>query len=63
MTKAMKKEKAQDLIMENLGRICYEDEYEEYIKAIGDRGEAEKILMEQMNRVAKIMGYKEAWFA
>lgn len=63
MTKAMKKVKAQDLIMEQLAKIGYGDDYSDYQELWGDPEEATKILKEQMDRVAKLFGFKEAWFA
>ena len=62
LTKTEKKKLAQDIIMEHLAIIGYGKRYEEYIGAVGDMDEADSIMMEQMNRVAKIMGYKNAWF-
>ena len=62
LTKTEKKKLAQDIIMEHLATIGYGKRYEEYIDAVGDMDEADSIMMEQMNRVAKIMGYKNAWF-
>ena len=62
LTKNEKKKLAQDLIMKQLSIIGYGDKYEEYIDQIGDFEEADEIMLEQMNRVAKIFGYKQAWF-
>ena len=62
LTKTEKKKLAQDLIMKQLSIIGYGDNYAEYINEIGDMDEADNIIMEQMNRVAKIMGYDRAWF-
>lgn len=62
MTKKEKKLKAQDLIMDQLAKIGYGDEYSDYQEFWGDPEEAENILKEQMDRVAKMFGFKEAWF-
>ena len=61
MTKTEKKKKAQDLIMHHLSSIGYGLAYEDYIKAVGEDGE--QIVLEQMNRIAKIMGFKHAWYS
>lgn len=62
MTKTAAKRKAQDLILDQLAKIGYGDEYEEFKAEIGDHEEAEAILKSQMDRVAKMFGYAEAWF-
>lgn len=61
MTKTEQKKLAQDLIMHQISIIGYGDHYEEFKKAVGDN--ADEILKGQMDRVAKIMGYKGSWFA
>ena len=63
MNKKEKKQLAQDLIMHQMSIIGYGEMYEEYVKKIGSQTEADKILFEQMNRVAKIFGFLKAWFA
>lgn len=60
MTKKEKKQKAQDLIMQQISIIGYGNSFEEYMQEVGPDGQ--EILLEQMNRVAKIFGFKEAWF-
>ena len=62
MTKTEKKQLAQDLIMRQIAIIGYGDAYAEYVKQIGSESEADKIMMSQMNRIAKIFGYEHAWF-
>lgn len=62
MKKKEKKQLAQDLIMEQIACIGYGERYEEFKAKIGDDEEAEAILKEQMNRVAKMFGFEEAWF-
>lgn len=62
MTKTAAKRKAQDLILEQLAKIGYGDEYEEFVKEVGDPDEAVEILKSQMDRVAKMFGYAQAWF-
>lgn len=61
MTKTEKKKKAQALIMHQLSGIGYGNAYEEFIQEVGEEGET--IILEQMNRIAKIMGFKHAWFS
>ena len=47
--------------MEQIAIIGYGERYEEFCRQIGDG--ADEILKGQMDRVAKIMGYTESWFA
>ena len=61
MTKTEAKRKAQDLILEQIAKIGYGDEYEAFKAEVGDK-EAEEILKHQMDRVAKMFGYSQAWF-
>lgn len=61
MTKKEKKQKAQDLIMQQISIIGYGENFEEYMQEVGPDGQ--DILFEQMNRVAKIFGFKQAWFS
>ena len=61
MTKTEKKKMAQALIMHQLSGIGYGTAYEDFKKEAGE--EADTIIMEQMNRIAKLMGYKYAWFS
>lgn len=63
MTNTEKKQKAQDLIMQQISIIGYGESYNDFVKEIGDEEEADKILKQQMDRVAKMFGYKEAWFS
>ena len=64
MTKKEQKQLAQDLIMHQISIIGYGDDYEDYRKAIGgDPEEADKILKQQMDRVAKMFGFSGAWFS
>jgi hypothetical protein len=62
MKKQDQKKLAQDLIMNQIANIGYGSDYAEYVKQIGSQEEADKIMFEQMNRVAKIFGFNEAWF-
>lgn len=62
MTKTAAKRKAQDLILAQLAKIGYGDEYEEFVEEVGDPDEAVEILKSQMDRVAKMFGYAQAWF-
>lgn len=62
MTKTAAKNKAQDLIMEQIAKIGYGDEYESFKAEVGNPEEAEKILKSQMDRVARMFGYSQAWF-
>lgn len=61
MTRKEKKQKAQDLIMDQIAIIGYGERFEEYMQEVGPEGQ--EILFEQMNRVAKIFGFKGAWFS
>ena len=63
MTKAEIKKAAQDLIVEHMAAIGYSMDYDNFVEKVGDRDLAEKIMKSQMDRVAKMFGYKEAWFA
>ena len=63
MRKAEKKQKAQDLIMQQISIIGYGNNYEDFVKEIGNQEEADKVLKEQMDRIAKIFGYTESWFS
>ena len=60
---SMKKQLAQDLIMHHLSVVGYGTDYEEFVKNIGDDKEADKILKQQMDRIAKLFGFNEAWFS
>ncbi len=70
MKKAEKKQLAKKLIMDQLAIIGYGERYDEFVRAIDDGtkykedvlAEADEIIMEQMNRIAKLMGYNNAWF-
>lgn len=62
MNKTQKKQLAQDLILHQLSAVGYGNDYEEFIKEIGSQTEADHILKQQMDRIAKMFGYKEAWF-
>lgn len=62
LSKKEKKMLAQDLIMRQLAIIGYGDAYQNFINKVGSEAEADEIMMSQMNRVAKIMGYDRAWF-
>ena len=61
MTKKEQKEKAQDLIMYQISIIGYGTEYDEYKKEIGNN--ADEVLKSQMDRIAKMFGYDQAWFS
>ena len=62
MTKTEAKRMAQDLIMEQIAIIGYGDRYEEFSSHFDSQEEADACVKAQMDRVAKVMGYKEAWF-
>lgn len=63
MTKTELKKRAQDMIMQHLSGIGYGDMFQDFVDLVGDQEEAEKIVIDQMNRIAKIMGYKAAWYS
>lgn len=54
MTKTEKKNLAQELIIDHLASIGYGRFFEEYCEQIGNIDEANQILFEQMQRVAKM---------
>ncbi len=57
-----KKQLAQNLIMEQIAKIGYGSDYEEFLSKFDSEEEAQKVLYEQMNRVAKMFGFESAWF-
>lgn len=61
MTQKEKKQKAQDLIMQQISIIGYGDSFQEYMNEVGEDGE--KILKSQMDRIAKMFGFDGAWFS
>ena len=62
ITKNDKKKLAQDLIMRQIAIIGYGDRYNDFVDVCGSQTEADEIMMEQMNRIAKMFGYEGAWF-
>lgn len=62
MTKKEQKISAQDLIMEQLATIGYGTQYEGYCDDFESVEEANECLKKQMDRIAKMFGYKESWF-
>lgn len=64
MTKTQAKRKAQDLIMAQIAKIGYGDDYEDFVNEVGggDSDKADAILKSQMDRVAKMFGFSEVWF-
>lgn len=62
MTKKEQKIKAQDLIMNHIANIGYGSDYEEFSSLFGSQEEADEVMKTQMDRVAKLFGYKSAWF-
>ena len=63
MNKKHKKQLAQDLIMDQISIIGYGERYENFVDEIGSQEEADEILMNQMNRIAKMFGFTNAWFS
>lgn len=63
ISRTQAKKAAQDLIMNHIATIGYGSRYEEFVEKVGDMEEANAILMNQMDRVAKLMGYDSAWFS
>ena len=63
MTKKEKKQLAQYLLMQQISIVGYGSDYEEFVKKLGSQEEADKVMFEQMNRIAKLFGYKNAWFS
>lgn len=62
MTRKEQKQKAQALIMEQLAKIGYGDEYAEYSKLFNSQEEADACMSIQMDRIAKLFGYTRSWF-
>ena len=64
MNKTQAKHMAQDLIMCQIAKIGYGEEYENFVREVadGDNEKADAILMKQMNRIAKMFNYSQAWF-
>ena len=63
MTKTEKKRLAQDLIMDRISTVGYIVLDNEEYKLVADDAEFNAILKYQMDRVAKMFGYPEAWFS
>ena len=64
MTKQEMKVKAQDLLMAQISTVGYCDAFEAFIEQCGGNPNvAEEIMMGQMNRIAKLFGYKNAWWS
>lgn len=62
-SKSELKKKAQDIIVSHMAEVCASDEYESIVELCeGDEDLAQDILKGQMDRVARMFGYKEAWF-
>lgn len=62
MTKTEMKKMAQDVIVEHLATVIGSYEYEDFVDAVGDHDLAVEIIKAQMDRVAKMFGYRAAWF-
>ena len=63
MTAKEKKLTAQDLIMRQISIIGYGSDYTDFVEQVGSIEEADKVLKQQMDRVAKMFGFSEAWFS
>lgn len=63
MTAKEKKLMAQDLIMRQISIIGYGTDYEDFKEQIGNQEDADKILKQQMDRIAKMFGFSESWFS
>lgn len=48
--------------MNQIANIGYGSDFEDYCSNFEDRKEAEQILKQQMDRIAKMFGFDEAWF-
>lgn len=58
------KQKAQDLLMAQIAGVGYGSEYQDFIELCeGDAALAYSIVKKQMDRIARMFGYEEAWFA
>lgn len=49
--------------MDQISIIGYGERYENFVDEIGSQEEADEILMNQMNRIAKMFGFTNAWFS
>ena len=63
MNRKEQKQKAQNLIMEQLSKIGYGEDYDAYADLFDSREEADACLSIQMDRVAKLFGFDRAWFS
>lgn len=62
MNKTEMKKVAQDVLMQHMAAVTGSDDFDEFAEEVGDRNMAVAIIKTQMDRVAKMFGYKEAWF-
>lgn len=62
LTPKQLKQKAQDLLMEQIAKVGIGGDYDEFVKFCGDEDLAIVLLKKQMDRIAKMFGYKGAWF-
>lgn len=62
MNKTEMKKAAQDVLVQHMAAVAGSDDFEAFAEEVGDRNMAEAIIKAQMDRVAKMFGYKEAWF-
>lgn len=62
MNKTEMKKAAQDVLMQHMAAVAGGDDFEAFTEEVGDRRMAEQIIKAQMDRVARMFGYKEAWF-
>ena len=62
MNKTEMKKAAQDVIVQHMAAVTGSDDFEAFAEEVADRNMAEAIIKAQMDRVAKMFGYKEAWF-
>lgn len=68
MTRTEQKKQAQELIMNQLAKIGYGQDYDDFVRdCFGDLSEhsleeANALLSIQMDRIAKLFGYEKSWF-
>lgn len=61
-TKKELKQQARDMLMQQIANIGYGDEYDEFISHCGSIEKANEIMIKEMDRLAKLLGYDSAWF-
>ena len=61
-TKKKLKQQAREMLMQQIANIAYGDKYDEFISYCGSIEKADEIMIKEMDRLAKQLGYESAWF-